>query len=47
MGAAERPSRPTRISRVCDLSYGKCLDILNELEAMKMVTRSVHEDNEI
>jgi predicted transcriptional regulator len=43
---AERPSQPTRISRVCNLSYDVCMEILGELEVKGLVSKSVEEGHE-
>ena len=35
----ERPSGRTRLSRVMNLSYDKCVEILHELESKALVTK--------
>ncbi len=36
----DRPSGRTRLSRVTNLSYDKCVEILRELEARGLVTKA-------
>jgi predicted transcriptional regulator len=43
----ERPSGKTRISRVANLSYDKCVEILLELEGRGLVAKSTREGHEI
>jgi predicted transcriptional regulator len=42
-----RPSGRTRISRVANLSYDKCVEILTELEVRGLVTRSTQEGHDV
>jgi predicted transcriptional regulator len=44
---AERPSQPTRVSRVCNLSYDVCIQILGELEARGLVLKAMEEGHEV
>ena len=44
---AERPSYPTRLSRVCNLSYDVCSEVLRELEARGLVSKAVEEGREV
>ena len=43
----ERPSGPTRISRVANLSYDKCVEILTELEARGLVRKESREGHDV
>ncbi len=42
----ERPSGRTRISRVANLSYDKCVEILRELESRGLVVKTSHEGHD-
>ena len=42
----ERPSGRTRLSRVVNLSYDKCVELLRELESKGLVTRSSDEGHD-
>jgi predicted transcriptional regulator len=42
----ERPSAKTRISRVANLSYDKCVEILSELEERGLVIKSMQDGHE-
>ncbi len=43
----ERPSGRTRLSRVTNLSYDKCVEILRELEAKGLVRKAAHEGHNV
>jgi predicted transcriptional regulator len=43
----ERPSLPTRISRVANLSYDKCMEILGELEARGLLRRASRDGHDV
>jgi len=44
---SERPSGPTRLSRVGNLSYDTCAEILNELEAKGLVRKESKDGHDI
>lgn len=43
----ERPSGPTRISRVVNLSYDTCLDILRELEGKRLAVKATQDGHDL
>jgi len=43
----ERPSGPTRISRVTNLSYDTCAEMLRELEGKGLTVRTVQEGHDV
>jgi predicted transcriptional regulator len=43
----DRPSGPTRMSRVANLSYDTCVEILKELEAKGLVRREAKEGHDV
>ena len=43
----ERPSGRTRISRVANLSYDKCVEILRELELKGLVRRATQDAHDV
>ncbi|HME18686.1 MAG TPA: winged helix-turn-helix domain-containing protein [Nitrososphaerales archaeon] len=43
----ERPSGPTRISRVVNLSYDTCVEILRELEAKGLTVRAKQDGHDV
>lgn len=43
----ERPSGPTRLSRLCNLSYDKCAEILAELEARGLVRKETEDGHDV
>jgi predicted transcriptional regulator len=43
----ERPSGPTRVSRVVNLSYDTCAEILKELEARGLVIKATEAGHDV
>ena len=43
----ERPCGRTRLSRVANLSYDKCVEMLSELEVRGLVNRSTQDGHEV
>ncbi len=43
----ERPSGRTRLSRVANLSYDKCVEILRELESKGLVSKVVQDGHDV
>jgi predicted transcriptional regulator len=43
----ERPSGPTRISRVVNLSYDTCVEILRELEGRGLVVKTTQDGHDL
>ncbi len=43
----ERPSGRTRLSRVTNLSYDKCVETLRELEARGLVAKAAREGHDV
>lgn len=43
----EQKMGPTRLSRFCNLSYDKCVEMLGELEARALVRKEIVEGHDI